>query len=338
MAWERRKQRMYYYSTVRLPDGRKVSRYLGKDLQAHIESALVLFRKQQRIDCRRKLEEIRAGTEEAESLAKSFHDSVSAVLVSEMRSLGFHNPRWRGWRRLMATELDMTKEPTGKKKAGKTPSRRMAKSNEKKGVKPVANPHPGFELGEVLIPSSRNWRSPLAKAAEPSSQEPDQETERSEPAASSVPVDEMSLDELIATARDGGHHVVERLRSMISAEPSKYTTLGNLGARSLAEWLSLYCEDDLFRWECVRMFVCDMRVRLASEGASPVERLLIEDILICWSRQQYWINLETKVVTDNDGVKLQKFALDHSASCQRMYLRAVAALRDYRQAKSRIPV
>lgn len=151
------------------------------------------------------------------------------------------------------------------------------------------------------------------------------------------PVEEMNPDELIAAAMEGDTAAMSRLRPMLQKNPSRFQQIGDLGAMAEEKWLGVHCRKNLYLRECLKMHLDEMRAQHLVEGNSPIERLLIAEILLTWLRHNFWISMETRSLQESPGSKVLKFNAEQTKGTQRMYLKAIAELKDFRNLKSRLP-
>ena len=135
MAWEKRNSQTYFYLTVRLPDGRKAKKYFGRGVDAHLASCFLQLRKLAKWTHRRAMSELRAETQEADELLNNYSKSVSEYLTDEMRAVGYHNSRSRGWREMMKTDLNSEKEMTKGSAVSASKKRGRSKGVTSKGGK-----------------------------------------------------------------------------------------------------------------------------------------------------------------------------------------------------------
>jgi hypothetical protein len=163
------------------------------------------------------------------------------------------------------------------------------------------------------------------------------DTVEAEIAPPARPVEEMSPEELIAAAKDGDSAAMSRLRPMMRKLPSRFQQIGDLGAMAVEKWLDTHCRKDLYHRECLQMHLAEMREQLLAEGDSPLERLLVEEVLLSWLRHNFWISREAGSLQSNPGTKVLKFTADQTRGAQRMYLKAIAELRKFRNVKVRLP-
>ena len=367
MAWEKRNSQKYFYLHQRLPDGRKVKEYCGRGVDAHLASNFLQLRKLAKWTHRRAMGELRAETHEADELLNQYSESVSDFLAAEMRAVGYHNSRSRGWRKMMKTDLNSEEKTTKSSAAGASKNPGRSKGTTSKGgkqSKPKSSPASQNRAGSttkssgaaVTSPARSTTRRSAAKvkavrdAAEGFRMEPGTppiddvgyseipDTVEAEITPPAKPVEEMSPEELIAAAKDGDAAAMSRLRPMMRKLPSRFQQLGDLGAMAVEKWLDTHCRKDLYHRECLKMHLAEMREQLLAEGDSPLERLLVEEVLLSWLRHNFWISREAGSLQNSPGSKVLKFTADQTRGAQRMYLKAIAELRKFRHIKVRLPL
>ena len=148
------------------------------------------------------------------------------------------------------------------------------------------------------------------------------------------PVADMSQNELKVAAKRGNIDAMNRLRPLMQKDANRYQMLGDLGLRSREKWLDVHCKEDLYLRECLGMHLKSKRAALLAEGSSPIEQLLIEEVLVMWLRHTFWITFDANSIRSNPGSKALKFGMEQTSGAQRMYLKAIAKLQDYRNARA----
>ena len=148
------------------------------------------------------------------------------------------------------------------------------------------------------------------------------------------PVEEMNKEELITAAKRGNKEALSLLRPLMQKDANRYQMLGDLGLRSREKWLDVHCKEDLYLRECLGMHLKSKRAALLAEGNSPIEQLLIEEVLGTWLRHTFWITFDANSIRSNPGSKALKFGMEQTRAAQRMYLKALAELRDSRNARA----
>lgn len=366
MAWEKRKSKSYFYLHQRLPDGRKVKEYFGRGVDAHMASGFLQLRKFAKWSQQRAMSELRTETQEADELLNNYSESVSEFVAAEMLAVGYHNSRSRGWRKMMKTDLNPEKEMakdsavSTKKKSGRP---KGTAPNDGKTSKPssspvsqkragsagsssgTAAPSPGRSTARVSEAKAKRFRDAAegfrTESATPLidnvgySEIPDTVDSESSPPAR--PVEEMSPDELIAAAIKGDTAAMNRLRPVMRQNPSRFQQIGDLGVMAAEKWLDVHCRQNLYLRECLKLHIDEMRAQHLAEGNSPTERLLVEEVLLSWLRHKFWISREAGSLPQAPGTKVLKFYTDQTRGTQRMYLKAIAELRKFRDVKVRLP-
>ena len=147
----------------------------------------------------------------------------------------------------------------------------------------------------------------------------------------------MSFEELRVAAARGNTSVMRRLRTLMQEDADHYRQLGDIGGRAILKWLDVHYRQDLYRRECLRMHVESKRNEHLEEGNSAIERLLIEEILLCWLRHNYWAQNEPNSIQNGLNPQALKFSIEQTRESQRMYLKAPGKLQGYRNAKARLP-
>jgi hypothetical protein len=359
MGWEKRKSKSYFYLHRRLSDGRKVKEYFGRGFHANMASGFLQLRKVATWMHQQAMSELKAETQEADELLNNYSESVSEFVADKMSAVGYHNSRSRGWRRMMKTDLNAEKEITkdAAVNGNKAPKRSKGTSSKSsKDSKAASSPVSQKRAGSTANPSGSPAPSPGRSTAQVSEAKAKRfrmasaapsmngvgyseisdivETELPPPAK---PVEEMSPDELTAAATEGDSAAMNRLRPMMQKNPSHFQQIGDLGALAEEQWLHVHYRKNLYFRECLKGHIDEMRAQHLEEGNSPIERLLIEEVLLTWLRHNYWISWETSSLQKTPGSKVLKFSMDQTRGAQRMYLKAIAELRDFRKLKSRLP-
>lgn len=76
-------------------------------------------------------------------------------------------------------------------------------------------------------------------------------------------------------------HLAE-LRRFFDEDPELWQATGNMATRTLDHLLRTYYSQSAYVRECVTRRVQEMREQLGYKESSPLERILIEQILVCW--------------------------------------------------------
>ena len=347
MAWEKRKSRLYYYRAVRLPDGTRVKEYYGRGHSAC--AAALLLDRQRSAKCRQLkiIRDWKARTLEAESHLKQFHNGVFELVAAEMQAIGFYNPGSRGWRRFMQAEVvtkpldsgEIVPVERGDDHGGAKPPRKGLLASHKDAESGSGLGHAnsaalkrGSAIGRAkqttTAMSRRETSSRTLAGGSGESVDESDDPGASSPSAKSV--DEMSVEELREAAKGGSRSAIARLRPFMDKDASRHASLGCLNTRAMVKWFDAHYGDDLYQRDCLRRSVQDLRADLLKEGKSPLERLLVDEVVLCFLRSKYWIARETQSLGSEINPLVAEFTIEQSARSQKLWLKAMNALRDYR--------
>lgn len=96
MVWESRgSSNQYFYRSKRLPDGRVRKLYFGSGFRAHSEWMRLVAQRAQK----KREKQIKEAFLELDSVAASHAKATQLLMEAQLHALGYHNPRYRGWRR-----------------------------------------------------------------------------------------------------------------------------------------------------------------------------------------------------------------------------------------------
>jgi hypothetical protein len=132
------------------------------------------------------------------------------------------------------------------------------------------------------------------------------------------------LQRLVRRAQEGDQSVLDELRAALDANPTIWERCGDLALQAQASWLNLVAGADLFLHESLSRKLEQVRNELGIEGASPLERLLIDRVVACWLQTHYadatYAQLKEPTPVQHTAV------LRRQSACQQRYLQAIKAL------------
>jgi hypothetical protein len=98
----------------------------------------------------------------------------------------------------------------------------------------------------------------------------------------------LPVRELIRRAQRGDEAAFKELRRLLDMEPSLWLEFGDLGTMAETNWLLAIAgeQNRLFR-EGISHRLDTLRSDLQSEGASPLEKLLIDRVCLTWLAVHY---------------------------------------------------
>jgi hypothetical protein len=93
--------------------------------------------------------------------------------------------------------------------------------------------------------------------------------------------DTPELRDLVSRAQQGDVTVLPRLKEFLDAHPEVWQELGDLARHAEEAMIRLIAGDNLFVAECIRRDLAALREELASPSPSPLERILIQRVVLC---------------------------------------------------------
>lgn len=151
---------------------------------------------------------------------------------------------------------------------------------------------------------------------------------KSESKAEPLPTRE-AFDDLIKLANAGDRAAVETLSKLLDDNPQLWQQVGDLARNSETLLILRIAGSDCLTRESIERQIGTMRQTMTSPRASPMEKLLIDQIVICFLQQQY-VNINHPTTSDVD-IPAGRFILQQRESAQRMFNAAQQALHTYRK-------
>lgn len=333
MSWEKRKRgSRYFYTCETLPNGKRVKKYLGRGFEAELAAARIEDRKLARLAARNILHQLHSLTCEEDELLDAYCGRVKMLVTADLLSAGFHNPKGRGWRIPMKSQLIESETKTQKRE--KRGSQKRSSSRAKKNTKPVRK-EASRSANKTTVPPRRSTVAhpvcPQLKAVNETSPEIETVTAGS-PAVEAA---EMTLSELVAAAKQGDATVMPRLRKIMWQRREQYGHLGNLASHAKLRWVNLIAGRDLHERECLLINLQTLVDQFHRDGCFPCEKMLVDEIIITWLPHQHSLAKQAEAAAIS--IDVFSYWCQRTEQTQRRHLQAIAALRDYRVAMCRIP-
>lgn len=140
---------------------------------------------------------------------------------------------------------------------------------------------------------------------------------------------------ILKRARQGDHTVLPQLREIFLADPEGMveTCQGNLAHVAEAVIVTRIADQDLAFTEAIRMKLSILRAELGGPNPSPVERLLAEDVVLCWLECHDWEIRYNNTEKTNSGLSLKQhmFFQTMRDRSHRRYLQAMKMLTTVRK-------
>jgi hypothetical protein len=134
---------------------------------------------------------------------------------------------------------------------------------------------------------------------------------------------------LLEKAQKGDSSVVEELKVVLDRHPSIWQRCGDLAGQALAAWMNLAAGENLLAKESLQRKVEAMRSELGGPAPSPLEKLLVERIVISWL-QVGQADLAVAQARINN-LDVHRLLLQRQGCAQRRLLQAIKELATLRK-------
>ena len=141
------------------------------------------------------------------------------------------------------------------------------------------------------------------------------------------------IDALVARARDGDAGALGELRKVLDADPKWWRQTGDVAWQAEQAWLKAYAGTDEFAKEVTARRLRALRQDLNGPDPTPLERLLVARIALCWLTLYYAEALYASRMASPEGITFET-----STHCQeridrahKRYLSAIRALAQLRR-------
>jgi hypothetical protein len=133
-----------------------------------------------------------------------------------------------------------------------------------------------------------------------------------------------SIRATVERAKQGDAEALPALREFLDTNPEWWRQYGDMGAEVEMAWIALICGADLVMRESLTRTVAHMKSELATESSTPLESLLISQIVSTWLQTQYADAASARM--QHPSFPLASFMLRRQDSATRRYLAAIRAL------------
>ena len=140
--------------------------------------------------------------------------------------------------------------------------------------------------------------------------------------AGSVYTEEMRQTLLRAQAGDAG--ALPQLRQLLDERPDLWKEVGDLAWHAREAMVALAAGQSLLVKESVRRRLDELQAELAGPAPSPLEKLLVERVVVCWA-QAYLADLDA-LGKDRAGTLQASFSQRRQSAAQARYLAAAKQL------------
>jgi hypothetical protein len=140
------------------------------------------------------------------------------------------------------------------------------------------------------------------------------------------------LEKLLDKAQDGDKKALDEIRPLLD-KADLWKVIGDLGRRVQQAWLEALTGKGKFAREAFERRAETLRSDLLESGDSPLERLLVDRVVLTWLQVCYADNVTARVLSNADGYSYR--SAEFSQECQdrasARHLKAVKALASVRR-------
>jgi hypothetical protein len=119
-----------------------------------------------------------------------------------------------------------------------------------------------------------------------------------------TPIYPQEVKAILERAQAGDQTVLDELRKLLTDYPELWQSLGDMGVHAEQAVVRLASGGSLLAQEAVRMKLADLRKDLANGKGSPLERLLIDRIVLTWLQSCHGDLLENDKLQQGNGPSL----------------------------------
>ena len=134
---------------------------------------------------------------------------------------------------------------------------------------------------------------------------------------------------VVDRARRGDTTALPELRAALAAHPQLWRECSQLAAVAERAWLELICGPDLLLHEALRRRLAALRCELSGPEPSPLERLLVEQLVGCWLQSQF--SAAAAAQLKDAPLAQARFAEERQCRAQRRFLQATVTLATVRR-------
>jgi len=144
----------------------------------------------------------------------------------------------------------------------------------------------------------------------------------------------LTLQELVEAANQGSAAALKALRHVLDEHPEIWQKAGNLAAHAEQTWTRLVADGNALALESIRREAERLRGTLLGPCPSPIERLLVDQIVACWLQAKH---AEVASASQVSSVIQARFRDQRLDRAQRRYLSAMKTLSQIRGLTQSLP-
>jgi hypothetical protein len=138
----------------------------------------------------------------------------------------------------------------------------------------------------------------------------------------------VELRTLVQRAQAGDAGALPRIRQILEAHPEVWQTVGDLAALTERAWITVLAADNPLGIESLKRTIAAMKADLAGEHPTPLERLLIGQVVSTWMELKYVES--TSADPGHGSLEQAAFRLKRLESAQKRFDQAVKTLTSVR--------
>ena len=139
------------------------------------------------------------------------------------------------------------------------------------------------------------------------------------------PQEQEQLCSLLAQAEQGDPAALPAVRQALDRHPELWQRYGDLALHARQAWVDRAAGANLLMRECIDRKLDALRAELVGPEASPLERLLAEQIVLCWLQSAY-ADATVAQVPREEALATLKLKMQRQESAQRRLLAATKQL------------
>jgi hypothetical protein len=141
------------------------------------------------------------------------------------------------------------------------------------------------------------------------------------------------LTTLQRRARGGDAGALAALRKVLDGDPGWWQRTGDVAYQAEQSWLKAYAGTDELAKEVIARKMKALRRELRGDGGSPLERLLVDRIVLNWLTLYHAESMYAQRLRQPEGVSLESSThhQERIDRCQKRYLAAIRALAQLRR-------
>jgi hypothetical protein len=143
-----------------------------------------------------------------------------------------------------------------------------------------------------------------------------------------VPLD--VLEDVVRQAQQGDRTALPAIRLILDKSPVLWEEASRLASQVERRWLQVLSGTDLLTQEVLVRQVAEMKSQLAGLSPSPLEQLLVDQIIVCWLQVQQ-AELRSADRLSKNGYVLSNAEENRLDKVNRRFLTAVKSLAQVRK-------